>query len=364
MLFTLKAWVVLALFLLLPLFRTVRRHSTEGRMEESATPTNSTAPATSGAPSGETTRPTMAQAFASNPVESASPADDTASELDSVEQPASATTAPTETIAPAVTPAPGPIPFERHKSILDGAYKERDSAKSELTALRAQIESPGFKEFQDLAGLFRQDIREFKRRVDQELEARHPELADELATEAARRLSARRKANAPIAPQSMDPDIPVYDETGKLVAQTFSADKVKAIVTTAVNEALQREVGPIKQDFTKRKEAEEFAEITRAADHTAHQHFEAAKKWPGFLSDPANGTVDPDVVKAFAEHPDWDLRETYINVVVPKLGARKEAEVLDSLKTKAAAASGVNPSGAVVATTRRVTRLTDPSLQW
>jgi hypothetical protein len=74
--------------------------------------------------------------------------------------------------------------------------------------------------------------------------------------------------------------------------------------------------------------------------------------------------VDPDLAKAFAEHNDWSLERAYIATVVPKLRAREQAQVLDDLKTKANASSGVNPSGAAIASTRRPKDFNDPSLKW
>lgn len=330
-------------------------------MSETATPAPaapsaaSSAPATSGAPSTPAT-PSRPSSFTDSrlnwkPDAPASPAGSSAAS----EQPASATTG-TE---PAVTPAPGPIPFDRHKSILDGAYKERDTFKTQYEALRQQYDDPGFQNFRKLAGLYNQDIREFRRQVDAEFRARHPEAADELISDAARQLAARRKP----AP-SFEPDIPVYDERGQMVSQTFSAPKVQQLIEHAVTQALEKEVSPLKQDFQSRQQQEEIRQIQYEAGQAATSQFEEAKNWPGFLSDPAKGTVDPDVVKAFAEHQDWSLERAYIATVVPKLRAKEQAQVLDDLQTKAAASTGVNPASAATSTTRRITSFNDPALKW
>ena len=148
-----------------------------------------------------------------------------------------------------------------------------------------------------------------------------------------------------------------------MVTQTFSADKVRALIQQSVSQALQQEVAPIKQDFQQRKQQEEFRQLQETATKTATEQFEEAKAWPGFLTDPAKGTVDPDVVKAFTEHPEWSLERCYITTVVPKLRAKDQAQVLDDLKTKAAASSGVNPASSVT-TTRRPKDFNDPSLRW
>lgn len=330
-------------------------------MEGTTAVTTSTAPATSGASSGETSRPaTMAEAFARNPVDaSASPADTTASTDQTTEQPAEATPPPVPVQAKPDTPAP--LPFEAHKRILDNAYKERDDARSRLTALESQLNSPEGQRLRQWAQSFQQNPEQWIASTLTDLVATRPDLAPALRSQAARILGSRQQPAA--EPANFDPDIPVYDERGQMVAQTFSAEKVKALLAQE-RQALTKELDPIKSEFQQRKQQEHFAAVQKEATDTAARQFDAAKQWPGFLTDPAKGTVDPDLVKAFNEHPDWDLREAYINVVVPKLGARKEAEVLDSLKTKAAAATGVNPSGAVIASTKRPKSLTDPSLKW
>ena len=124
-----------------------------------------------------------------------------------------------------------------------------------------------------------------------------------------------------------------------------------------------QEVTPLKQDFEVRQQQEQQRQIIQEANQVAASQFEQAKEWPGFLVDAAKGTVDPDLAKAFAEHQDWSLERAYIATVVPKLRAKEQAQVLDDLKTKAAASSGVNPGGSVT-TTRRPKDFNDPSLKW
>ena len=260
----------------------------------------------------------------------------------------------------AATPAPGPLPFEAHKRILDNAYKERDQFKTQLQSLQQQLQSPDTQRLQQWAQAYQANPAQWFESTVAELVSARPDLAQSLRSQAARLLGSRQQPA-----DSMEPDIPVFDETGRQVNTTFSADRVKAIVQHAVNEALQREVSPIKQDYQQRKQQEEFAARQREAQSSATAQYEKAKAWPGFLVKDANGkeVTDPDMVKAFNEHSDWDLRETYINVVVPKLQAREQATVLEHLQTKANA-SAVNPSGAAVTSPRKVTSFHDKSLTW
>ncbi len=306
------------------------------------------------------TRPTMAEAFASNPPDAAETLTATP---DGTEQPADATAPP----APAADITPvleGSIPVERHKAVLDKAYDRAERAEAELHTLRQQsgwMASQEGQQLQQWANQYRSNPREWFARTAAELASQSPELASQMRSDAARILAGRTPAAA--QPVSFEPDIPVYDQSGQLVEQTFSAKRVQALIQHSVQEALRAEVGPMKTDYESRKQQAQIAQEKQEAQNIATSKFERAKKWDGFLSDPVKGIVDPDAVKAFQEHPEWDLNDIYIEVIVPKLRARAQASTLDSLKTKAAAAS-VTPNGAVVAATKRPTSLTDPSLQW
>lgn len=323
-----------------------------------ATPTPSAAPATSGATSGETRPASFEEAFARDA--SASPAETPATPSSSTDQPAPATVAP-ETPTPAVTPTPGPIPYERHKSVLDNAYAERDQARQEALALRAQFDSPEGQRLRQWGQAYTQDPAAWFRQTVAELSAAHPDLVGQIRSDAARLLGSRQQAET-----SLEPDIPVYDESGREVNRTFSAERVQAIVQRAVADAIGREVQPIKQDFQQRKQQEYARQESQRAEQSALAQFNEMKDEPGFLVKGPDGkdVVDPDIAKAFAEHPEWSLETCYRKVVGPKQRARAQAEQLDHLKTKAAAASGVNPAGAAVTSTHKPRSFHDPSLQW
>jgi len=319
------------------------------------------APATSGAPSAAAT-PSRPKSFNDPSLNwsadaPASPASTPAPEHTPTD-PSAATTQPPADGASAVTPAPGPIPFERHKQVLDNAYKERDSFKTQFESLKQQFESPEGQRLRQWADSYRTNPEQWFANTVAELAQVRPDLVQNFRSQAARLLASRQAPE-----QSFEPDIPVYNEQGQMVAQTYSADKVKSLVQQAVAAALQQEVTPLKQDFEVRQQQEQQRQILQEANQVASSQFEQAKEWPGFLVDAAKGTVDPDLAKAFAEHQDWSLERAYIATVVPKLRAKEQAQVLDDLKTKAAASSGVNPGGSVT-TTRRPKDFNDPSLKW
>lgn len=324
---------------------------------DTATP-ETTAPATSGAPTSGDRPMTMHAAFAANPVtvaDTSSPEVDPSTDAQTA-QPADATAPPVT----APTEVKGPIPFDRHKAILDNAYKERDDLKAQVASLTQQASSPDQQRLRQWGEAFARNPEQWFAQTVQELQALHPELTPALRSHAARLLGSRQSA-----PQALEPDIPVYDEHGQMVAQTFSAPRVQQIVQQAIAEALQKEVGPIRQDFQQRQEREQIAQMKSQADSAAAEQFKAATEWPGFLTTPGDPkSVDPDVAKAFQEHPDWSLERCYIATVVPKLRQQEQAQVIQQLKTKAAAGNTVNPAGPVVASTRKPTSLLDPSLSW
>lgn len=321
------------------------------------------APATSGAPTAAT--PSRPSSFHDPSLNwsadaPASPASTPASDTNETAQPADATVPPVDP-ASAVTPAPGPLPFEAHKRILDKAYGERDALRGELTTLKQQFESPDGQRLRQWADGYRQNPEQWFANTVAELATTNPSLIPALRSQAARLLGQRQAA--PV--ESFEPDIPVYDETGKQVAQTYSADKVKAYVAHEVARALQQEVSPMKQDFQQRKQEQEIAAVTKQATDTATSQFNEMKDEPGFLVKGTDGksVVDPELAKAFTEHPEWSLETCYRKIVVPKLAAQTQAKVLDDLKTKAAASTGVNPGGSV-STTKRPTNFNDPALKW
>lgn len=337
-------------------------------MSETATPAAPatpapSAPASSGA-STQTATPSRPTSFGDSRLDwsdaPASPASTPASPETPTATPAEATPPPAEGLDTQTTPAPGPIPLDRHKAILDKAYQERDEFKTKYTALEQQFNGPDGQRLRSWATAYQQNPEAWFANTVAELAAANPNLVPALRSQAARLLSSR----TPAATESFEPDIPVFDETGKQVNATFSAPKVQALIEQAVAKALQQEVGPIKQDFQQRKQQQEAAALQKEVLTTATAQFERFKDKPGFFVDAAKKTVDPDLVKAFNEHPDWSLADCYNEIVVPKLLAQRDAKTLESLQTKAAAATGVSPGSAVASTGSRPRDFNDSRLSW
>lgn len=314
-------------------------------------------------------RPTMAQAFAADvaPVAASLPADTSTEGTTADSASADATVPPaisaSETpINPSTDAADGPMPLERHKKILDGVYKERDDAKTQLDGWKAfewakSVDRTAVETAQKLGQLFQTDRAGYIRQLLSEAAA-DPQFAPIVRSEAARALAAGRGAQAP----SFEPDIPVYDNQGQLVSQTFSAGKVHELIKHSVAEALGKELSPLKADFESRQQREQAEQSQRDMHATTDKIYAHAREiLPHFQEHEA------EIGKVFGAMTGTDLQEdlhkAWKQVVGPKLSAKATADVLDSLKTKAAATT-VNPSSAVVAATKRPTSLTDKSLKW
>ena len=316
-------------------------------------------------------RPTFAQAFASE-----APAADPLPAQTSTETatPASASadarvppaTATPETDHPSTD---GPIPLERHKAILDGVYKERDDAKQQLEGWKAyewakKVPQAEFESMVQWYAKANQDPIEFVLGRLDELSS-DPQHAAAMRSHAARLLRAARTSPETAAPD-LKPDIPVYDDKGALVSQTYSADRVQSIVQHAVAQAIAEHVQPLKQDAASRKQAEQQAELQREQDAYVTRESSRIKATVQKLPK-AQEHWDAIVAKAKtydAELPVGEaLRDAYLEVVLPTLTQAAKADVLDNLKTKAAASS-VNPSAAAVTGTKRPASFHDPSLKW
>ncbi len=333
----------------------------------SPAPAAPAAPATSAPASAPTPsqRPSFAEAFAT---------DATAASSQTPAPEGAATTAPAEGQATDSATSPsepkGPIPFDVHKTALENArIKAAEQAKQEFEqqfGWAKTVDRTAVEDAMRLGQLYQSDRAGYIRQVLGEAVA-DPTLAPLVRSEAARVLGAR-------APQPVDlsPDIPVVDNNGQVVTHTFSADRVKAIVQHAVQEALQKEVAPLKQDFQTRQDRDAAIQAQRELDTQVQDIYsEAIQMLPGFKEHEA------EIAKVFDAMPPFDpndqraadkaLRKAWHQVVGSTLANRDQTrtQMLDELKTKAAAGTGsVNPAGAAVTATKRPTSFHDASLSW
>lgn len=330
------------------------------------------APATS-APSPAITpgqRPTMAEAFA---------ADAALHPETSPAVPDGATTPPAETPTPesALHPStpPGPIPFAVHKTALENArVKAGEEAVAQYRQQYGWAEQVPRETIQEWSGIAQQmasDPPAFLEKYFADA-ATDPTHGPAVRSWAARTLATR-------APKAVDlsPDVTVQDDQGREVARTFSADRVQAIVQHAVQEAIGKEIAPLKQDHAQRQ-AEQQRQAQTKREAATQQQLEASTD--ATLADLAallevTADTPPDRAKALydeietlmAADPKLSPHKAAMQVrqtrIVPTLAGKAQQSVLDDLN-KRAAAQGVNPAGAVVSTAHRPKTLLDPSLVW
>lgn len=213
-------------------------------------------------------------------------------------------------------PAPGPIPYERHKTILDGAYKERDDFKSRAERLAwAERYDPAVN---DVLTLMQSDPVAFYQRLGEELAA-SPQYQQALRTHAARTLAAGRGAQT-----DADIEAALAAENGEGV---YSAKQVQQL--------LQRQQQQIEQLLGERlKPVEEIrqeraiAQLQETAREQAAQMLSWASQQPGFTEHKAA------IKAAMVADPGLTLERAYIQIVVPSLSQTERAKVVAGLHAK------------------------------
>lgn len=326
-----------------------------------STGTPAAAPAIS-APSPSITpsqRPTFAQAFASDAASS--------SATPSPTEPAATAPEGTADAAGATHPSPeaqGPIPFEVHHTALQNARaKERATAQAEWDAQygwaktmdRTQLEAYS----RDAQEFLREPVTFLDRFVAQ-LEA-DPTHAAALRSWAAKTLGSRRGLQPAAEPQ---PDVEIVSADGQVTGRTFSADglaKRDAWLQQRILADVMTQVGPLKADHDQRVAQEQAAKLDQQVQVKTDVLLEEIQEIVG------DDSLLPEVGQLLVEHPDWSAHKAALHVrktkVAPAAAAKAQAQVLDSLKTKAGA-QGINPASAVVASTSRPKSFHDPTLKW
>lgn len=251
--------------------------------------------------------------------------------------PAPAIGAPESSAAPtAPATEPGPIPYARFKEVNDDLRAMREWRQRYGWAESVDPEQFGL--IQRWAQAYRADPIQWYAQTTAELRQLYPHLVPNLTSEAARILAGSRS----FTPEpEIEPDVPVYDDQGRLVSRTFSADRVKQIVQRAVASAIGEHVAPIKQTFERQQAREQAMAMQQEANHAATAIHEAAKTWEGFTEHQAA------IAQAFAEHEDWSLQDAYLSVlhstILPSRDQHSQAKLLGHLQTQAAGAT-VHPN--------------------
>lgn len=315
---------------------------------------------------GDTRPASFAQAFSANPVSDSSAAAPQAAEPSrepSAVSTEAATTAPSATTgtpdAVTTTPAPqttpqGEPPKERWESILQNAREKSKAEVEQQYGWAKQIADAGVKPEQvhEMFSWYQQagsDPVGFAQTLVTELLA-DARFAPQMRSHAARILGTRPSQPQVAEAATLEPDIPVADESGRVVARTYSAERVKQIVADAVQEALAREVEPIKRDYEVTRREREQQRISAEVNALAGKELSKAEKLPHFKD------YQTQITEVYGAHPEYSLQDAYLDVlqttILPKLTQQQQSKVLDDLKSKAAAAA-LNPAQPAAPATKR-----------
>lgn len=304
----------------------------------------------------------------SEPVaEAASPAVETAQSEPAAEpSPEAVTAPPADQTQSAATPdePQGPIPFERHKEILNAAYKERDDYKTraERVAWADELASAGQtpEQIRDALAVFdsvNADPVGYLERLYGVLQ-NNPQTASQARSWAGKILASRQaETQADAEPQ---PDFHTPDGA-KFYSQEQQA-KWMAWRERQLEQRIQQRYQPLEELAQRTQAAErERAEYERAAA-SAKGEFDAFKDRPHFAEHKAD-------ILAFMQQHNWQrpLADAYAHVletkVIPKLTETGKAQAIQDFQ-KQAAASTTKPSVAAPMTPVAPKSFMDPSLKW
>lgn len=254
----------------------------------------------------------------------------------------------TATTAPLTTDKPkGPIPFEVHHTALENARtKAKDEALAEWRKTHGWAEQVNRAEIEALAPmaqLYQRDRPAFVRQILSEGVA-DPEVAALIRSEAARFLGSRAPAQEST---EIEPDIPVMDESGRVVNHAYSATAVKQLVQRAVEEAIGKKVAPLEQDYQARQKHAERAAYNKRLDDAVKADERFVESRPYWKDHKAA------IQKLYAETPSFvTLRDAYYHYVehtlLPNLSKTERTKVVNGL-TEKVAASSVSPSSGTTA---------------
>lgn len=166
----------------------------------------------------------------------------------------------------------------------------------------------------------------------------NPQYSAQVRSHAARILGHRANGASP-ADADIEPDIPVMDEQGNVVTRAYSAEAMRQFV----QRELQKAIHPLSDDLKTRREQEAHAH--RLREQTEYVTRETTRIGSMLSGLPKYAEHTEPIKARIAELAKTDAHSTpgeiayraYVDVVLPKLSAATQADVLDSLKQKAGA---------------------------
>lgn len=259
------------------------------------------------------------------------------------------------------TPGVGEPPKERWDSILANA---RQKAAEEATAQYAwakQVNPQEFQQIQQLARTLSANPIEGLQQLIGEIR-KDPQYDAALKSMAARALAQGQRQQS----QATEPQmVQVQLEDGSVVAMPRDPG-------AWLEHQKQQWLAQVKQEFSPVTQTIETLQAERAAAQHAQQieHFVSSTyqdmtSWPG-MERPENQKAVAQAISqmglpdsASTDQVRWAAERAWRLHVAPHQSRQAEAKLLDSLKTKAAASTGVNPGSAAPSASRAVTKFTD-----
>lgn len=263
-------------------------------------------------------------------------------------------------------PPPGPLPYERHKAILDKAYAERDSLKAQMEELSWAQQVPAAVRPQihriiEMAARTQGDPVAFAMELVQEAQ-NDPRHAAALKSHAARILGTRAPSQP--ADEEPGPDIVVDGHSWYSAAQQAKREQwLTRQLAGQMSAVVQEQVGPLATLAQRVADAEAKQVAAREAEAFATTHFEKVSKLPGFKEHQAEISAAFDAEIAKVPKADQDrmapivLRDVCNDILLPKLTATSSQTLLKTLTAKAVNGSlGTTPTVAATATRPRSMR--------
>ena len=227
-----------------------------------------------------------------------------------------------------------------------------------------QVNQQDVQEAVRIAQLARNNPIEYLQEFVKDLQT-HPTYGAQLKSLAAKALAQRSNPQAQ-APPDLNP-IALSLEDGRTFS-AYSAEQVQALVEKAVAQVEQK-FAPVVKTHEQLQADQQAAAQKAQIDHYVTTTYGDIQTWPG-MDDKANQVAVANYLRDLKLESD-DPREVeilanraYRTVVLPKLSNKAQSQLLDTLKTKAAASSSVNPGSAGASAPRSPRSFHDTSLQW
>ena len=239
--------------------------------------------------------------------------------------------------------SPGPIPFARHKSVLDKSYQERDQARQEAEQIRQQLQQLEWAQryqpqqvqrSSQIVEFMQRDPLGFSEYLKREIEG-NPHLRAQLESQA--------------KPEFPQPDLRAED--GR---EAYSAEATRQLAEMMVQQAVaksQAEIGSqfqqMQQILATLQQESNNSQMQRAASDYTSSLMEELGALPGL-----NENQDA-ISEAFAKIPeDVLLRDgikasalsAYLSVVTPTMEKKAQEKAKETMRKKAAAGT-INPGG-------------------